>query len=44
MVDDRVFLIAAAITAYQDRKSKDVRQLNVASQWKKIGRKLTMRI
>ena len=44
MVDDRVFLIAAAITAFQDRKSKDVRQLNVASQWKKIGRKLTIRI
>lgn len=43
MVDDRVFLIAAAISAYQDRKSKDVRQLNVASHWKRIGRKLTMR-
>lgn len=44
IVDDRVFLIAAAITAYQDRKSKDVRQLNLVSHWKKIGRKLTMRI
>ncbi len=43
LVDDKVFLIAAAITAYQDRKSKDVRQLNLASHWKKIGRKLTMR-
>jgi len=44
LVDDRVFLIAAAITAYQDRKSKDVRQLNLVSHWKKIGRKLMMRI
>jgi acetyl-CoA carboxylase biotin carboxylase subunit len=43
MVDDRVFLIAAAITAFQDRKSKDVRQLNVASHWKRIGRKMSMR-
>lgn len=43
LVDDKVFLIAAAIGAYQDRKSKDVRQLNVASHWKRIGRKLTMR-
>ncbi len=43
VVDDKVFLIAAAISAYQDRKSKDVRQLNVASHWKRIGRKLTMR-
>jgi acetyl-CoA carboxylase, biotin carboxylase subunit len=43
-VDDQVFLIAAAITAYNDRKSKDVRQLNTLSQWKKIGRKLQLRI
>lgn len=44
LVDDRVFLIAAAISAYKDRKSKDVRQLNVASHWKKIGRKMMMRV
>lgn len=44
IMDDKVFLIAAAITAYQDRKSKDVRQLNLVSHWKKIGRKLMMRI
>lgn len=44
LVDDKVFLIAAAITAYQDRKSKDVRQLNLVSHWKKIGRKLMMRV
>ena len=43
-VDDHVFLISAAITAYNDRKSKDVRQLNTLSQWKKIGRKLQLRI
>lgn len=42
-VDDTVFLIAAAIEAYNDRKSKDVRQWNVVSNWKKIGRKLTLR-
>ncbi|GIL17140.1 MAG: acetyl-CoA carboxylase biotin carboxylase subunit [Oligoflexia bacterium] len=43
-VDDHVFLIAAAITAYNDRKSKDVRQLNVASKWKNMGRKIQLRM
>lgn len=43
LVDDKVFLIAAAITAYNDRKSKDVRQLNTVSHWKRVGRKLAMR-
>jgi len=43
-VDDHVFLIAAAISAYNDRKSKDVRQLNVFSKWKKIGRKVQLRM
>lgn len=42
-IDDPVFLIAAAITAYQDRKSKDVRRLNVASNWRRIGRKIQLR-
>jgi acetyl-CoA carboxylase biotin carboxylase subunit len=42
-VDDTVFLIAAAISAYSDRKSKDVRQWNVVSKWKQVGRKLTLR-
>ena len=42
-VEDPVFLIAAAITAYNDRKSKDVRQLNVSSNWRKTGRKLQLR-
>lgn len=42
-VEDPVFLIAAAITAYNDRKSKDVRQLNMTSTWKRVGRKLQLR-
>jgi acetyl-CoA carboxylase biotin carboxylase subunit len=42
-VEDPVFIIAAAITAYQDRQSKDVRRLNVASNWRRIGRKLQLR-
>jgi acetyl-CoA carboxylase biotin carboxylase subunit len=42
-VDDHVFLIAAAITAFDDRKSKDVRQLNTISNWKKTGRKIQLR-
>ncbi|MBC7742700.1 MAG: acetyl-CoA carboxylase biotin carboxylase subunit [Bdellovibrionaceae bacterium] len=42
-IDDPVFLIAAAITAYQDRQSKDVRRLNVASNWRRMGRKLQLR-
>lgn len=42
-VEDPVFLVAAAITAYNDRKSKDVRQLNITSNWKRTGRKLQLR-
>jgi acetyl-CoA carboxylase biotin carboxylase subunit len=42
-IEDPMFLIAAAITAYNDRKSKDVRQLNIVSNWKRIGRKLQLR-
>ncbi len=42
-VDDNVFLIAAAITAYEDRKSKDVRRYNVPSTWRKLGRKIQLR-
>jgi acetyl-CoA carboxylase biotin carboxylase subunit len=42
-VDDEVFLITAAIAAYSDRKSKDVRQLNILSNWKRVGRKLALR-
>ncbi|MBX3017142.1 MAG: acetyl-CoA carboxylase biotin carboxylase subunit [Bdellovibrionaceae bacterium] len=43
-VNDDVFLIAAAITAYNDRKSKDVRQLNTLSKWRNIGRKMQLRL
>ncbi len=43
-VDDHVFLIAAAIEAFNDRKSKDVRQYNVFPNWKRIGRKMQLRM
>jgi len=43
-VDDHVFLIAAAITAFNDRKSKDVRHFNTTSTWKKVGRKIQLRV
>jgi acetyl-CoA carboxylase biotin carboxylase subunit len=43
-VDDPIFLIAAAITAYNDRKSKDVRQANVFSNWKRLSRKIQLRM
>lgn len=43
-VDDHVFLIAAAITAYNDRKSKDVRQYNVYPNWKRVARKMQLRL
>ena len=42
-IDDPVFLISAAITAFKDRQSKDVRRLNVASNWRRIGRKIQLR-
>jgi len=42
-VDEHVFVISAAISAYNDRKSKDVRGLNIVSNWKRIGRKIMLR-
>lgn len=42
-VEDPVFLIAAAITAYNDRRSKDIRGLNTVSNWRRTGRKLVLR-
>lgn len=42
-IEDPMFLIAAAITAYNDRKSKDVRQLSISSNWRRISRKLQLR-
>lgn len=37
-VDDHVFLITAAIAAYNDKKAKSVSDYNVASRWKSVGR------
>lgn len=42
-VEDPVFLIAAAITAYEDRKSKDARRHNVRSNWRSLSRKIQLR-
>ena len=42
-VDNDVFLIAAAIEAYNQSKSKDVSDYNFASQWKKAGRLKALR-
>ncbi len=42
-IEDPVFLISAAIEAYKDRKSKDVRNLNIVSNWKRLGRKMVLR-
>jgi acetyl-CoA carboxylase biotin carboxylase subunit len=42
-IEDPVFLIAAAIEAFNDRKSKDIRHLNVTSNWRRLGRKLQLR-
>lgn len=42
-VDEKVFLISAAIEAYIQSKSRDVSDYNVASQWKKYGRLKSMR-
>ena len=42
-VNDKVFLIAAAITAFEDRKSKDVRRYNVRSNWRSLSRKIQLR-
>lgn len=42
-VDESVFLIAAAIEAYNQSKSRDVGDYNIASQWKRFGRLKSMR-
>ena len=42
-VDEEVFLISAAIEAYNSSKSQDVSDVNVASQWKRSGRLSSMR-
>jgi len=43
-VDDHVFIISAAITAYNDSKSKDVSEFNLLSQWRRFGRQRSLRI
>jgi acetyl-CoA carboxylase biotin carboxylase subunit len=42
-VDDHVFLITAAIAAYNDKKAKSVSDYNVASRWKSVGRANSLR-
>ncbi len=42
-VDDHVFLITAAIAAFNDKKSKSVADYNVASRWKSVGRANSLR-
>lgn len=42
-VDEHVFLISAAIEAYQDSKKRDVSNYNVASRWKSQGRIKSLR-
>lgn len=42
-LDDRVFLITAAIEAYNQNRSRGIWDLNLASQWKSKGRQSSMR-
>lgn len=42
-VDEDVFLITAALEAYQDAKERDVSQYSLASRWKSYGRRKQMR-
>ncbi len=42
-LDDRVFLISAAIEAYSQRKTKGVWHLDKESRWKNLGRKMSLR-
>ena len=42
-VDERVFLITAAIAAFENSKRKDTSQLNVFSRWKHLARRESLR-
>ena len=42
-VDDHVFLISAALQAFQDQKRKDRNEIQPESQWKKFSRMDSMR-
>ncbi len=41
--DDRVFLITAAVEAFNAHKDKGVWDLNLVSNWKRLGRRLSLR-
>lgn len=43
-VDDHVFLVAAAISAFNERKKQDTKPVNLVSHWKQQGRKISMRL
>jgi acetyl-CoA carboxylase biotin carboxylase subunit len=43
VVDDHVFLIAAAIAAFNEKKAKAVSEYNVASRWKDSSRREGLR-
>lgn len=43
VTDDRVFLITAAIEAYNHHKSRGIWDLNLVSNWKRLGRRLSLR-
>lgn len=43
-VDEHVFLISAAISAYIDSKTRDISDFNLASRWKEQGRARNMRV
>lgn len=43
VVDDHVFLVTAAIAAYNDKKAKAVSEYNVASRWRDLARKSSLR-
>lgn len=43
-VDQEVLLISAAIEAYNQARSRDVSDYNVASQWKRMGRINAMKV
>ena len=41
--DDRVFLITAAIESFNEHKSQGIWDLNLVSNWKKTGRRISLR-
>ncbi len=43
-IPEEVFLLAAAITAFNERKSKDVRNWSLVSNWRRAARKMQLRI